>query len=150
MTSSFFTKNSSNIYILKKNYAIYIIAIAVLLLLSGYLFISKNKSDGLPYWLFPFVPICLALMEASKRFEIDVNNKTIAQSYFGYNKTSYSFNEFTNFVLTQHRMNFIYQGTEIKMRFNSSNKPSELSIKKIDKKEKVDLLLEEIKRMMQG
>jgi hypothetical protein len=144
VNTNYFTKKD-NLYLLKKQHYISIIAIALLLVLSVFLYLHKSNADRLPFWLLPFVPIGLVVFEAGKRIEIDVEKKTVTQSYFGFNKTTYPFKDFNHFVLTKHRMNLIYTGTEIKMQFKDN---TELSITKLDKKEKVDALLDEIKLLL--
>lgn len=105
MENKFYQQNGDE-YIVKRKLIIPFIVLLLFLSLGIYFFINGDKHDGLPYYVFTFIPIGIYLYELGRTARINTTNKTVTENWFGLKLNTYQFNSFSGYVLTKKTVNF--------------------------------------------
>lgn len=126
---------ASYIYFSTKNKIRSILSIILILLGCIFNIFYDNtlfeKYEIIPRIMSIFVPV-LWLYQVSSKIEIDTENKNIIKHYFmGIYKRYFSINSFKNFHSVRNTTNFIYDGTDLYMMFNTDKKSTDVKISKM-------------------
>lgn len=151
MNYKFFKKNENKyIFFSLKNkissiFCIILIIIAIILNLK---YRNLGESDIVFRLMSFFVPL-LWLYQSNTKIEIDRRNKTLSKHiFYGLIKKSYPLDKFVNFQVIRNTTNFIYDGTDLEMRFETNGKVNDVKIYKMRNTVKLNELKLEITKII--
>ncbi|TDG36456.1 hypothetical protein EZJ43_08025 [Pedobacter changchengzhani] len=147
-TKSFYRQNGAEYYPIKNNILAYITLILFIVIEIWALFFMESGRDSIYMKIIPIVIILLNLLIIGKRVIINTHDRTVELSIFGFMKLVCGFDEFTQFLITKHRTNFIKTGISLMIKFQKNNKVEQIEINRFYKLEKVEALLEETRAIM--
>ena len=123
-TYRFYTFDQGS-YIVKVPYTSYLINSTLFLACGIYIYIRQVNFGNYSPAFLAFVLVSagiILLLATTKKTVLDVPAKKIKISYLaGINRKEYHFNDFQGFSILRRTVNFVYAGTDVRVKFKSQN-----------------------------
>ncbi|RZK55316.1 MAG: hypothetical protein EOO87_08220 [Pedobacter sp.] len=148
MENKFYQQNSDE-YIVKRKLLVPILALAVFASLGVHSLINGTNHDGIPYYVFTFLPIGLYTYKLGRNVRINVVNKTVSENWFGLKLSTYNFNAISRYLLVKKTVNLINAGHGVSIAFRNDGKDEkEIEFAHLSKKQTAEEFLAETQRLI--
>jgi len=148
MENKFYQQNGDE-YIVKRKLVVPIMVLLAFVSLALYFFISGDKHDKIPYYVFTFIPIGIYLYELGRTARINTATKTVTESWFGLKLKSYSLTEFSRFLLVKKTVNLINAGYGVSIGFKQAGKEEKvIAFTTLKNKQTADEFLAETQQLI--